>query len=266
MMRRIVTVVVVALTLTACAGNSGGTSASPAGGGSATMVPRAPAASIAETASAGPASAYRVPIDPSNFSTTVDNPWFPLKPGTTYIYKGVKEGQNLTDRFAVTGRTKIVDGVKCVIVFDQGFLDGKLAERTYDYYTQDVLGNVWYFGEDTQELNPDGSVNNTEGSWHAGVDGAQPGVFMQADPVIGASFRQEYLAGQAEDQYQVMSLSESVSVPFGKFDGAMLTKETSDLEPAVTDHKLYVKGIGEVSEVAVTGPKEQALLVSFKKG
>lgn len=266
MARKLTASLVLLLVLAACSskGEAAGTPVNTTTPAMTPTHPDRPAASMAEAASAGPGSAYQVSIDPSHFSATVDNLWFPLKPGTTYIYEGVKDGKKLVDKFAVTHDTKVVAGVECVVVFDQGFLGDKLAERTYDYYAQDDLGNVWYFGEDTAELNPDGSVSNTEGTWHAGVGGAQPGVFMQADPVVGASFRQEYYAGRAEDQYQVMSLSESVTVPYGTFDGAMLTKETSALEPTVVDHKLYVRGIGEVSEVAAAGPKEQALLVSVK--
>lgn len=260
--RTTIAAVALSLLLAACAGKSGG--GSPNTAPSMAVLP-APAASLAEASSAGPGSSYHVTVDPAHFTTTIDNPWFPLIPGTTYVYKGVKDGKALVDKFEVTSKTKVIDGVTCVVVSDQGFLDGKLAERTNDYYTQDDLGNVWYFGEDTQELNADGSVNNTSGTWHAGVNGAQPGVFMQATPVIGASFRQEYLAGQAEDQFTVASLTAKATVPYGTYNNAMLTVETSALEPAVTDHKLYVKGIGEVSEVAATGPTEKAVLVSMTK-
>ena len=141
------------------------------------------------------------------------------------------------------------------------YLDGVLEERTSDYYAQDECGNVWYFGEDTAELDRSGRVVSTEGSFHAGVDGAQPGVVMQAVPEVGRDFRQEWYAGHAEDQYRVLDLAANVRVPFGAFRDALRTQETTALEPDVVDNKYYVRGVGEVKEVAVKGPKEELVLV-----
>jgi hypothetical protein len=209
---------------------------------------------------------YHPVIDPANFTGVVDNPWFPLKPGSTYIYRGVKDGKPSRDVYVVTDRTKAIEGVPCVVVDDRLYLAGKLEEKTSDYYTQDRQGNVWYFGEDTAELDEHGKVTSTEGSWLTGRDGAEPGIFMEANPVVGHSFRQEYYKGQAEDQFAVVSLSESTKVPFGTFSGALLTKEWTVLEPKVLDHKYYVKGIGEVAELSVKGPVERARLVSYQAG
>jgi hypothetical protein len=108
---------------------------------------------------------------PSGFSAHVDNPWFPLEPGTTYVYRGVKDGKAARDVLTVTDRTTTIDGAACVVVHDRLYLRGKLAERTTDWYTQDAQGNVWYFGEATAELSPSGRVTSTEGS-AAGVWGA----------------------------------------------------------------------------------------------
>jgi hypothetical protein len=217
----------------------------------------------ATSSSPSPSGAYHVSIDPANFTASVTNPWFPLVPGTTFVYEGVKDGKPLRDVFEVTHRTVTIEGVPCVVVKDQGFLDGVLSERTSDYYTQDLQGNVWYFGEDTAELSPSGEVKNTEGTWHAGVDGAQPGIYIDADPTVGATHRQEYYKGQAEDQYLVLSLSASITVPYGSFHDVVQTKEWTELEPRVIDHKYYVRGVGEVAEKSAAGPKEQALLVSI---
>jgi hypothetical protein len=217
----------------------------------------------ATSSSPSPSGLYQVSIDPANFTASVTNPWFPLVPGTTFIYEGVKDGKPLRDVFEVTHRTVTIEGVPCVVVKDQGFLDGVLSERTSDYYTQDLQGNVWYFGEDTAELSTSGAVKNTEGTWHAGVDGAQPGIYIDASPTVGGTHRQEYYAGQAEDQYLVLSLSASIKVPYGSFHDVVQTKEWTDLEPGVIDHKYYVKGVGEVAEESAAGPKEQALLVSI---
>jgi hypothetical protein len=200
--------------------------------------------------------------DPSNFVTSIDNPWLPFKPGTVLRYQGTKDGEKAKDITTVTSRTQVVAGVTCVVVDDKLWLNGQLEETTLDYYVQDRAGNVWYFGEDTQELDAKGNITSTEGSWHAGVGGAVPGIFMEPNPVVGHAFQQEFLEGQAEDHFAVLSLTESVTVPAGSYANVLLTKEWTPLEPDVLDHKFYVRGIGEVREVAVKGPKEELKLVS----
>ena len=131
------------------------------------------------------------------FTARVDNPWFPLRPGTTWVYRGEKDGLSSRDVVHVTRRTTLIDGAPCVAVSDLLYLRGRLHERTTDWYTQDSRGTVWYFGEATAELDPSGRVTSTEGSWQAGRDGALPGIFMPARPRVGQSFRQEYYKGQA---------------------------------------------------------------------
>jgi hypothetical protein len=209
----------------------------------------------------GPGSSYHPVIRPSNFSADVTNPWLPFPPGTTYLYTGVKDGKRALDVVQVSRDTKKVDGVVTRVVNDRLFLDNVLEERTSDYYAQDRCGNVWYFGEDTATLDGNGHVTDRSGSFRAGVHGAQPGVFMQRDPQIGRWFRQEWYQGQAEDRYRALSTSASVSVRYGSFHNALLTEEKTALEPDVTDNKYYVRGIGEVEEVAVTGGPEKLELV-----
>ena len=201
----------------------------------------------------------------ASFTANVTNVWFPLKPGSVYVYRGVKDGKLARDVMTVTHETKTVDGAQCVVVSDQLYLAGKLEERTQDWYTQDPKGNVWYFGERTAELDERGHVKTTEGSWTAGVNGALPGVFMFTHPQVGQSARQEYYKDQAEDHFQVLSLSEHVKVPYRSFGGAMLTKEWTPLEPDVIDHKYYVRGIGTVLEVTAKGLLERNELVSFRR-
>jgi hypothetical protein len=138
-----------------------------------------------------------------------------------------------------------------------------LEERTSDYYAQDKCGNVWYFGEDTATLDKDGNVISTEGSFHAGVDGAQPGVFMQATPELGRQFRQEWYSGHAEDQFHAINLSATVTVPADRYNNALQTEETTALESDVIDDKYFVPGIGEVKEVAVAGPHAKLELVEI---
>jgi hypothetical protein len=199
--------------------------------------------------------------DPHGFTARVTNPWFPLKPGTRYEYVGVKDGQPSRDVMVVTHRVTTIDGVPCVDVSDRLYIRGKLRERTTDWYTQDARGNVWYYGEKTAELDSSGRVTSTEGTWRAGVDGARPGIFMPARPRVGQSGRQEYYKGHAEDRFRIAAVIRSVSgAPV-----SVLTEETTPLEPGVVDHKLYVRGVGTVTELTVKGGDERNQLVSVDR-
>jgi hypothetical protein len=212
-------------------------------------------------AGCGSSSSHR-----SSFSPNVTNTWFPLQMGSVYRYRGIKDGEPSREVMTVTHRTRTIDGARCVVVSDLLYLRGKLEERTRDYYTQDADGNVWYFGEDTAELDANGRVKTREGTWHAGVDGAKPGIFMYAHPRVGQSAKQEYLKGQAEDHFAVLRRGISVTVPFKAFPNALLTKEWTPLEPAVLDHKFYARGIGTVLEQTVKGGDERNELVLFIRG
>jgi hypothetical protein len=213
--------------------------------------------------SGGTTSSSTTTATRTDFTANVANPWFPLRPGSVYRYRGVKDGEPSKEVMTVTHRTKTIDGATCVVVSDLLYIRGKLEERTEDYYTQDAKGNVWYFGEKTAELDEHGNVKNTSGSWMAGVDGAKPGIFMFVHPRPGDSARQEYLKGEAEDHFQVVAIGVTATVPFKAFRGAMLTKEWTPLEPDVIDHKFYARGIGTVLEQTVKGGDERNELVSF---
>jgi len=199
------------------------------------------------------------------FRARVDNPWFPLRPGTVYEYRGVRHGKPSHEVLTVTRTTKMVDGVPCVVVRDLLYVDGHLAERTSDWYTQDAKGNVWYFGEATAELDEKGKVTTTEGSWQSGRDGARAGILMPAHPRVGQTGRQEYYKGHAEDHFRVVTLRASVRVPYTSSKAALLTEEWTPLEPAVLDHKFYVRGVGTVLEQTVKGGDERNELVSVRR-
>jgi hypothetical protein len=186
----------------------------------------------------------------------VDNPWFPLEPGSVWRYSGIKDGRPSTDVVRVTGATKAIQGVKATAVDDRLYLDGKLEERTTDWYAQDRAGNVWYYGEDTAELDRRGHVTSREGSWQAGVQGARAGLFMPAHPRPGQSAKQEYYRGHAEDHFRVLRRTPS----------ELLTEEWTPLEPGVIDHKYYRRGVGTVREETVKGGVERNVLRSFKAG
>jgi hypothetical protein len=207
----------------------------------------------------GTAPAGAAPTAPpaQSFSTRVDNPWFPLKPGTRYVYTGVKDGIPSRDVVTVTHETKTLAGVPCVAVHDRLYLRGRLGERTTDWYSQDANGNVWYFGENTAELDAQGRVTSTEGSWRTGVNGARAGLMMPARPRVGQGALQEYYKGHAEDRFKVVAV-------FG--GNAVLTQESTPLEPGVLDHKVYVRGVGTVLEQTERGGNERNELVSFTPG
>ena len=204
-------------------------------------------------------------LAPSGFTARVDNPWFPLRPETVYVYGGVKDGASARDVVTVTHAVETIAGAPCVVVKDRLYLDGKLEERTTDWYTQDRRGNVWYFGEATAELDKRGNVKSTEGTWQAGRNGAKPGIYMPAHPTPGRSGRQEFYKGHAEDHFQVLSLHASIHVPYTSSTRALLTKEWTPLEPGVVDHKFYVRGVGTVLEQTVKGGDERLELVSVRR-
>jgi hypothetical protein len=211
----------------------------------------------------GPGRDYHPTINPANFTSKVTNRYFPLPPGHTYIYTGVEGKHRTSDIVAPSRRTRMIDHVRTRIVNDRVVEAGRVTERTSDYYAQDRCGNVWYFGEDTAELDRHGHVTSREGSFHAGVDGAEPGVFMQRHPQIGRKFRQEWYAGHAEDVYQVVRTNMSRKVLFGSFHHVLLTLETNPLEAGVRDHKNYARHIGSIVENTVKGPTERLKLVDL---
>jgi hypothetical protein len=197
-----------------------------------------------------PQNDYAPKIDSAEFTTTIDNEYFPLEPGTTFVYEGGAQHGEMT----VTSDTKRVMGVECVVVDHKEWENGKLIERTYDWFAQDNEGTVWYFGEDTKEYE-NGEVVSTKGSWEAGVDGAKPGIIMPADPKVGESYHQEYYPGEAMDMAKVLSLNASVTVPYGSFDHALETREWTPLQPGFSEKKYYVRGVGPLGN-----PFDQALV------
>jgi hypothetical protein len=200
---------------------------------------------------------------PSSFSTHVDNPWFPLLRDTRWVYTGVKDGKPTRDVVTVTRQTKRIEGVPCVAVHDRLYMRGRLEERTTDWYSQDSHGNVWYFGENTAELDARGRVTTTEGTWEAGVSGAKAGIYIPGHPELGQTGLQEFLKGHAEDHFKIIGVFGTVAPP-GRAN-TLLTKEWTPLEPGVIDHKMYVRGIGNVLEQSQQGPNERNELISIRR-
>jgi len=202
-------------------------------------------------------------IDPDDFVDSIDNEFFPLSPGTTYYYEGVSDGVPTSDVFYVTHQTKRILDVRCIEVHDQAYEAGVLVEDTFDWFAQDIDGNVWYFGEDTKELDEQGNVVSTNGSWMAGVDGALPGIIMLANPQKGDRYEQENAPGVAEDRARVLSLDESASVPYGEFDNLLRTEDSTPLDRSTVEHKCYAKDIGFVLGVAIRGSDDITELVNI---
>jgi hypothetical protein len=204
---------------------------------------------------------YHPAVDPADFQIAVDNPYFPLVPGTVFNFIETSGKTTSENQVAVTRDTKVIMGVICVVVHDTVKEKGVLQEETFDWYAQDKKGNVWYFGEATKEFHAKGKLS-TEGSWEAGVEGAEPGIIMCGQPTIGAPYRQEYYPGHAEDMGEVAALDDSVTVPYGSFNGCVRTKEWSTLE---ADHEIkwYAKGVGLVRSESPA--KEVSTLVSVTR-
>lgn len=200
----------------------------------------------------GSADEYNPEIDPANFVEGIDNPYFPLEPGTTFIYEGQEGDTTIDVEIAVTNETREVMGVTTAVVRETEWEDGELVEDTYDWFAQDAEGNVWYFGEDSKEYEG-GEVVSTAGSWEAGIDGAKPGIIMQADPQIGDVYRQEYYQGEAEDMAEAISLTGNATVPYGSFDNVLVTREWTPLEPGIAENKYYAMDVGLLMEETVVG-------------
>ena len=205
-----------------------------------------------------------VQIDPGNFVSQVDNKYFPLEPGTTFIYEGESEGVPTREEMNVTRDTKEILGVETTVVHVQTFEGGVLIEDTFDWYAQDKDGNVWYFGEDTKVLDENGNVISTEGSWEAGVNGAEPGIIMLADPKKGTRYQQELAPDVAEDMAQVVGFEDSVCVAYGCFDNVLVTKEWTPLDKGVVEEKYYAEGIGFIFSEMTKGGEETLELVDVR--
>jgi hypothetical protein len=192
----------------------------------------------------------------------VDNPWFPLPVGRHWTYREGKVRTVVT----VPDQTKLMaNGVVARVVHDESREHGVPVEITDDYYAQDAKGTVWYLGEATTAYEK-GKPASTEGSWEAGVDGAQPGVIMPAHPKVGMAYRQEFLKGHAEDRAKIVSLCERVKVPLRRFRRTLMTLETTPLEPDVLEAKFYARGVGVVLAIGLSGEADREVLTAMGGG
>ena len=202
---------------------------------------------------------YDPVIDPANFVSTIDNPYFPLTPGTTFVYEGITSTGLVHVDFAVTHNTKQILGVTTVEVHDTVFTNGAVTEDTLDWFAQDKTGNVWYLGENTEEI-IDGRPTTLGGTFVSGIKRAKPGIIMLAHPAVGNFTRQEFDLGNAEDFADVQSLNDTVVVPAGRFTHCVRSHETTPLEPTLSEDKFYAPGIGNVLTRDLTNGDEIPLI------
>jgi len=221
--------------------------------------------SKSSSASGLPQGTKPVKLDPAEFTTNIDNPYWPMRPGSHWVYREVENGETQRVDVTVTNQTKTLEGIEARVVHDRVSRNGETLEDTYDWYAQDSAGNLWYLGEDTAEYE-NGKLKTKAGTWTAGVDGAEPGVVVPAHPKQGMTYREEYYAGHAEDGAEVLGVNSQVQVPFGRFKNALLTRNFSTIEPTVEEMKLYAKGVGPVMELLISGGSGRTELLSYTKG
>ena len=206
-----------------------------------------------------------VTLDPADFVPRIDNPYWPMAPGTRWVSREFDFEGSQRVTVTVLERTRDIEGIEATVVHDVVSERGELVENTFNWYAQDVCGNVWYLGENTKEYE-NGEVVSTAGSWEHGVDGAMAGVVVPGDPQVGLTYRQEYYAGEAEDTGQIMSLGEQAQVPFGHFRNVLLTRDYTPLEPKVLEYKFYAQGVGPVLALGISGGSDREELLRFRAG
>jgi hypothetical protein len=243
-MIRSLAVVIAVLALTACGGGE--------------------TKSKSSSSSGLPQGTKPVKLDPADFTTSIDNQYWPMRPGSHWVYREVENREAQRVDVTVTNRTKMLGGIEARVVHDRVSRNGETLEDTYDWYAQDSDGNLWYLGENTAEYE-NGKLKTKEGSWAYGADGAEAGVVVPASPKQGMSYREEYYAGHAEDAAEVLNVGSQVQVPLGRYQGAMLTRNFSSIEPTVEEMKLYAKGVGPVMELLVSGGSGRTELLGFTR-
>ena len=201
-----------------------------------------------------------IPVfDPVGCTSMVDNPYFPLRPGTILVYETRAGKTTEVDTVVVTRETRTVLGVTAVVVRDRTYRGGKRVEESFDWYAQDRKGNVWSLGEDTKDLR-DGEVASTAGSWEAGKDSACAGIVMPAIPEVGMEYRKAYRRGRVEDLAEVRSLDAKATVLGDTFTACVETEDWSPLERGVREKSVYAPGLGLVLRGTVGGDERMKLV------
>jgi hypothetical protein len=219
---------------------------------------------VVEEAAAAPLPIGGEPahLDPAQFTTRIDHPYWPMRPGDHWVYRQTDAHGSRRIEVTVTHATRTIMGIQARVVHDVVTEDGNVVEDTHDWYAQDAKGNVWYLGEDSRQFE-DGKLTSTRESWQAGVDGAQPGILLPADPSPGMAYRQEYGA-EARDTASVLSLHQRAKVPSGLFEQVLVTKEFTPLEPKLLEHDFFALGVGPVLSLTVSGGSDREELLRFE--
>ncbi|MFH2108575.1 MAG: hypothetical protein ABII93_07900 [Chrysiogenia bacterium] len=206
---------------------------------------------------------YNPHIIPLDFVQGVDHPYFPLLPGQTRHYQTTQDDNYAEVTVTATGNIRLIMGVLCLGVQERLVADQRLFEDTWRWYAQDRDGNVWYFARETKKYDYD--VVSEDWSWQAGINGAKPGMVMVGRPAdyLNKEYREEYVAGVEEDKAQVLSLNETVTVPYGTFSGCIKIKVYSDLDPGRFEHRYYASGIGLVLSESMPEGGQRAELVGI---
>ena len=259
--RFVATGCVLALAVAACGGDDGGAADTAA----TVEAGEDPTGRDEPVIDPGDGGAYRPTLDPATVADRIDNPYLPFLPGAHWVYEGTSSDGTERIEVTVLDERRPVMGIDAVVVRDTVSVAGELIEDTFDWYTQDADGNVWYLGEETAEYE-DGEVVSTEGSWEAGVDGALPGVVMWAEPMPGDAYRQEFYEGRAEDLAEVLAAGQRVTVAGRSHDDVVVIREWNPLEPDVVEQKSYAAGVGPVREEQTAGGDETVALVEHTPG
>ena len=206
-------------------------------------------------------SSYKPEIKVSDFSnsTQISNPYFPAPIGKTHVYEGqTQDGLERVEERRLT-TTKTIMGITCIIINFRAYLNGNLIEEAWDWYGQDNSGNVWYFGEAVDNYHINGTLQDHAGSWEAGMDGAQPGIIMPANPTVGFAYREEYYFNHAEDEAEITATGLTITIPLGTYSNCIKTRNWTDLEPDLNEYKYYAPGVGLIKEENVTDKTEIVL-------
>ena len=233
--------------------------------GAGTTTPTTSASTARPVIDPGDGGQYHPRLRPADFVERIDNPYLPMPVGARWVYEGRGDGEPERNTVTVTADRRQILGIPAVVVHDVVMTGGEVTEDTYDWYAQDRRGNVWYLGEDTRELEH-GRTTSTKGSWEAGVDGAQPGIVMPAHPTVGQAYRQEMLRGEAEDMGEVVATGVTRRIGNTTYDGLVVTREWTPLEPDVVEEKTYADGIGLVLDRTVRGGDDRSVLATKPSG
>ncbi|MEO6130536.1 MAG: hypothetical protein ABIQ02_01720 [Saprospiraceae bacterium] len=196
-------------------------------------------------------NSYQPVINAAKFPnpTNLTNPYYLLEVGKVYHLEGqTADGFEVVEEQRST-ETKIILGITCVVGKFVAKVDNVIIEQADDWYAQDIDGNLWYFGEYVNNYSLSGVLENHNGSWEAGVDGAKPGIAMPANPTLGMKYREEYYFNNAEDEAEITAVNLDVTTPFGHFTNCIETKNYTALEPTQIEHKIYAPGVGLIKEI-----------------